>query len=51
MLYTAENVLTPNVMRTIFKQRKELEDMRIGEKSFQVSMIKKTYLKQLYSKQ
>jgi len=34
VLYTAENVLTPKVLQTIYKQRKRLEELTIGEKKF-----------------
>lgn len=45
VLFTAENVLTPKVMQTIFKQRKKLEELKIGEKSFQDFCIQVPVLK------
>lgn len=45
VLFTAENVLTSKVMQTIFKQRKKLEELKIGEKSFQDFCIQVPVLK------
>ena len=36
IVYTAENVLTPRVIRAIYKQRKALNSLRIGNKTFEV---------------
>jgi len=35
VLFTADNVLTPGVLQTIYKQRKMLDKVTIGDKSFQ----------------
>lgn len=34
-IYTADNVLTPQVIQTIYRQRKELGSLRVGNKSFE----------------
>ena len=39
VVYTADNVLTPSVIQTIYKQRKLLNQVTIGSKSFDVSFI------------
>ena len=37
ILYQAENVLTPKVIQTIYRQRKLLEQVSIDDKTFEVS--------------
>ena len=39
VLFTADNVLTPGVLQTIYKQRKMLDKVTIGDKSFQVKHV------------
>jgi len=45
IVYTAENVLTPKVIRTIYKQRKALNGIRLGNKTFEDLCIKVPILK------
>merc|ERR1711953_1147986 len=45
ILYQAENVLTPKVIQTIFKQRKLLEEVKVDDKTFQDFCIKVPVLK------
>ena len=37
ILYEADNVLTPEVIQAIYKQRKLLQNLKTGNKSFQVN--------------
>ena len=45
IVYTADNVLTPEVIQTIYKQRKQLNSLTIGNKSFDDQCIKVPILK------
>jgi len=45
IVYTADNVLTPNVIRAIYKQRKALNTITIGEKTFEDLCIQVPILK------
>jgi len=45
IVYTAENVLTPRVIRAIYKQRKALNSLRIGNKTFEDLCIQVPILK------
>ena len=38
MLFKAENVLTPTVIKAIYKQRKDLEKLTMQDKTFKVRM-------------
>eukprot|EP00092_Neocalanus_flemingeri_P023513 GFUD01025500.1.p1 GENE.GFUD01025500.1~~GFUD01025500.1.p1 ORF type:complete len:1021 (+),score=134.31 GFUD01025500.1:157-3219(+) len=45
IVYTAENVLTPKVIRTIYRQRRALDELAIGEKTFEDLCIQVPILK------
>jgi len=45
VLYTADNVLTPKVIQTIYNQRKKLEELTSGDKTFQDLCIRVPVLK------
>jgi len=45
IVYTADNVLTPEVIKTIYKQRKMLNQLSIGNKTFDDLCIKVPILK------
>eukprot|EP00092_Neocalanus_flemingeri_P006866 GFUD01007412.1.p1 GENE.GFUD01007412.1~~GFUD01007412.1.p1 ORF type:complete len:1065 (+),score=241.14 GFUD01007412.1:250-3444(+) len=45
VVYTADNVLTPGVIQTIYNQRKKLEELTNGEKTFQDFCIQVPVLK------
>ena len=38
IVYTADNVLTPEVIKTIYKQRKLLDTIVAGDKTFKVKI-------------
>ena len=40
ILYQAENVLTPKVFQTMYRQRKLLQNLKSGNKSFQVRITR-----------
>jgi len=45
VLYQAENVLTPQVFQTMYKQRKELQNLRMGDKTFKDFCVQVPVLK------